>query len=354
MKYLTRIAVFIGLIMILAVVASAQAAEIKSENDSLTKLENTQTNNTKSTGKQISIDKKDKSIARYHLNDIWIHQTWIQYLVDEDGDGFYHHFRFRFDADTSYDTQSLYAEVFLSDGSEEWLIFESGTFFIHGQSGNDVYEMSTSLNTGYPTQTYALTLRLYDAVSHELLLELNELDDSELAYLYLEDADRDSEYSSTPYVHSYTTELNDDFDGDGYFSQIVLTIDVDAPFSSQDIRIGVELYDAYEGWQSLYLSEEITIAGSYSSDKETITIDLDNGYRENNYELKMTVYESQSRAIIASESISQSLPLESLDHENDDEYRSSKSHGHGGAFTLLALIPLLAMAVLRFRYSRKH
>lgn len=335
MKYLSRIAVFFGLIMLFALVATAQAAT---------------TENTKAAGKQISVPKQPRSIARYHYNHLWIDRTWFEYLTDEDGDGFYHHFRFAFDADTSHHSQALYAQVYLSDGADEWLIFESGTFFIHAQSGDDVYEITTSLHEGYPAQRYDLVLRLYNAADHQLLEEWTQLDDSNLANRYLEDAVRDTLYSSTPYIHHFDLSLQDDFDEDGYFSQLNFTIDVDAPHSSSDIRIGIEIFDDIEGWQSLYLSSEITITGSIEQDAQTFVVDLDSGYPPGLYPVRITVYESLSRAILATESLKHNLALESLNYESDNygESRSSSSHGQGGALGLL-LLPLLGLALWRQR-----
>ena len=293
------------------------------------------------------MEKKPQPATRSHLGSTWIDNTWFTPLTDEDGDGYYHHFRFSFDADTSYLSQSLYAKVFMTDGAEEWLIFESGTFTIHGQSGTDVYEITTSLNEGYPAQPYDLILRLYDPVTHELILTWDYLDDSELANRYLEDAEQDTYYSSTPYVHSFTTELRDDYDGDGYFSRIDLSVDVDAPQTERAIRIGVELYNEYGGWESLYLSREILIRGTTSADTETITLELDSGFPTDSYSLRLTVYESQSRALLSTESIQQSMPLESLEYEDSghSHHRSSSSSGSGGAMGIL-VFPLTLMAWL--------
>ncbi|MCG8672561.1 MAG: choice-of-anchor H family protein [Pseudomonadales bacterium] len=364
MKHLARITIFIGLILAFAFAAGVQAAESGSTDPSAdssiasTKEASSNAEGTKSSGKLITKDankKADRSLAatRSHLDPVWIHNTWVDYVTDIDGDGFYHHFRFSFDADTHYVSQALYAEVYLSDGQDQWRIFTSNTFWINGSSGGDVYEISTSLNEGYPTQTYDLTLRLYDAVTHELLTEWDYLDDSELDSLFLEDADRDTLFSSSPYIHHFELNLRDDFDADGYYSQVNMEVDVDAPNTRSDIRIGVELYDPYDGWESLYLSNEISISGSTTHDNQSITINLDQGYPEDLYQLRITVYEAVSRAVITTETISQTVALESLEHEGDThEHRSSSSHGHGGAMGLLAL-PLIALGIIRKQRSRK-
>ena len=345
MKYLNRIAIFFALLMPLALTFSVQAATVP-EGDS----NGEEATTTKSTGKQISVNKAMQIATRSYDSALWIDNTWVTLLTDEDGDGFAHHFRFSFDPDTTYLSQQLFARVFLTDGSAQWKIFESGNFWINGQSGADVYEISTSLNEGYPADAYDLILRLYDPSTGDLLLEWGPLDDSSMDNLFLEDAQADLQYSSSlPYIHSFTTELSDDFDDDGFFSRLDLQVDVDAPFTHTRVRIGVEIYDVINGWESLYLSPEIQINGSSGNDSEQITLELDSGFPEEHYTLRLTVYESLSRALVTSEAINRSMPLESLDYEaSHNDYRSSSSHGSGGSLGWL-ILPLLAALALRKR-----
>lgn len=363
MKHLARITIFIGLIIAFALAASVQAAETSTDKQaksfgqqpSAATSENSSEKNSETDAKKTAPVKESARSTRAYLQPVWIHDTQLEYLTDEDGDGYYHHFRFRFDADTDYISQALVAEIALDDGHDETVVFTSNTFWINSISSTDTYEVSTALNSGYPTQTYDLVLRLYDAFSHELLEEWTYLDDSTMDSLYLEDAERDTLFSTTPYIHHYELTLKDDFDQDGFASQVIFNVDVDAPGSSSDIRIGVDIYSDINGWESIYLSDEITISGSHSEDNQTIKVDLDHGYPNDLYQLKLTVYESLSNAILASETVSQTVALESLEyeeeetsHDSDDDHRSSSSSGSGGSMGWLA-VPLLALAWLRRR-----
>ena len=343
MKYLTRIALFFSLIMLFAVIASAEATEDTNPLNF---------SNSKTSGKQITIEKKTPRAVTYHYDDVWIESTWIDYVIDEDGDGFYHDFRFSFDADTRYNSQALYAVISLSNGNDTWPVFTSDTFWINGSSGSDVYQISTALYDGYPAGIYDLSVELFDAHSHEHLQSWDYLDDHSLANLSLEDSEHDTFFSSTPYVHSFDLHLDDDFDGDGFSSQIAFEIDVDAPGSISDIRIGVELYDNNNGWEPLFLSEEITITGNSSSDSEAFVIDLENGYPADLYILRITIYESSNRAILSTQTISQDVALESLDYEDDNDHRSSHSHGEGGALGWV-LLPLFGLLVARRVKSKR-
>lgn len=353
MKHLTRITVFVSLILAFAFAASVQAEEPNTDRQAKSFGQQPQASSPDSSSeKKQQTEKSTARSARAHIQPVWIHDTQLEYLTDEDGDGFYHHFRFKFDADTSYLSQALVAEVSLDDGHGETVVFTSSTFWINSISSSDSYEVSTALNTGYPTQTYDLVLRLYDAFTHELLEEWTYLDDSNMDSLFLEDAGRDTLFSSKPYIHHYELTLADDFDNDGYSSQLIFNVDVDAPNSASDIRIGVDIYSATHGWENIYLSDEVSIVGSHNQDNQTIKVDLNQGYPNDVYQLKVTVYESLSNAILTSETISQTVLLESIEYEtestedDDDDHRSSSSSGSGGSLGWFAL-PLLAMGLLR-------
>lgn len=319
------------------------------------------TEKSKSSGKTITREKnlttesgiQAQLTARFHTSPTWVHSTWLDYITDVDGDGFYHHFRFGFDADTDYTEQPIYAELYLQDGIDTVLLFESGTIWLNGDSGNDAYEISTSLNAGYPAQTYDLVLRLYDADTHELLQELTYLDDDNLANLFLEGADSDTVFYSAPYIYHFTSDITLDGDNDGYYTHLNMTVDVDAPHTTTPIQLGVEIYDPQNGWISLYLSDEWFIQGADSTDAQTISITLEQGLPEDYYEIRLTVYESASRAIVTTETISQRLPMESLDYDAEivvtHEYSSSTSVGttvSGGAtgFIFLPILCLLSLA----------
>jgi hypothetical protein len=321
---------------------------------------NPRSGSTKSSGKSITRPITDRSealsaqmTARFHASPVWVHSTWLSYITDLDGDGFYHHFRFGFDADTDYHNQALYAALFLVQDGDEILLYESEDFHIHGQSGEDAYEITTSLNSDYPTQTYHLILRLYDADSFTLVSELTYLDDPTLANIYLEDSERDTEFQSTPYLYAFSTELLQDNDADGFYTQLNLFVDVDAPFHTSTVIIGVELYDPQQGWIQVLMSEAWLIEGSQDTDARTVRVELENGLPEQNYEVRLTLYEAFSRAIIATETISQRYPLESRDYDRNHrhQYGSSTSTGatiEGGSITLLLGILTLLL------YSRRN
>lgn len=311
----------------------------------------------KSAGKIVARQKDQHTIdahlsARLHTTPVWIHSTWLDYITDLDGDGFHHHFRFGFDADTTYTSQPIYAQLLLVDGVDEAPLFESDRFWLQGDSGNDAYEISTSLNAGYPAQTYDLVLRLYDADTHALVAQLTYLEDNNLANLFLEDADSDTLFYSAAYIYHYSTELLQDTDSDGHFTHLNMTIDLDAPHATSAVQLGVEILHPENGWLSVYLSPEWLITGTHQADAQNINITLENGFPEDHYEVRLTVYDSNSRAIVTHETISLRHPLESQDYDQDygSHLASSTSVGgtvSGGAMNIWLLPFLLLLYTLR-------
>jgi hypothetical protein len=316
----------------------------------------------KSLGKQVKREKSSTPLraqlqARAHTSPVWVDSTWLEYVTDLDGDGFFHHFRFGFDADTDFTDQLIYAELYLVDGDREILLFESSDFWLTGRSGEDTYEVTTSLDTGYAPQTYDLVLRLYNANNHAPFTELTYLDDPTLANLFLEDATNDTDFYSAPYIYQFTTELSDDHDGDGFYTNLTMTVDIDAPFETTAVQMGVEIYDPLDGWVLVLLTDDWYIEGTLETDAQTIEIALENGFPEADYEVRLTVYEPLSRAIVATETIRQRLALESEDYDHRQSFyfetTTSTStpvgvSASGGALGFLAL-PLLIVLGLRRR-----
>ncbi len=125
--------------------------------------------------------------------DFWIYEADVILFADDDRDGYFHGIDLLIDADTIYDVADVYAAVYLSlDGGpwNEYAVTED--FTIYGASGDDSYVLVTELMSGYPRGSYDLLVELFDAWDGSYLAGLGPEDSSELAYLPLEDFDRDA------------------------------------------------------------------------------------------------------------------------------------------------------------------
>jgi hypothetical protein len=135
--------------------------------------------------------------------DFWIYDADVDLYADLDFDGFYTGIDLLFDADTVYGEADVYAVIYLSYELGPWNEFVSTQdFTIFGASSNDEYIVDTELVSGYPTGDYDILIELYDAYDGNFLASFGPDDSSELSYLPLEDAGRDSPLGTTTVIVS--------------------------------------------------------------------------------------------------------------------------------------------------------
>ncbi len=137
--------------------------------------------------------------ARTPNVDFWFYSADIELFADDDRDGYYHGIDLWFDADTVYFSADVYAVVYLSLEGGPWIEYaETETFSIYGASATDDYVIVTELLAGYPTGSYDVLIELFDAWDNSFVADLGPESTSELAFLPLEDAERDVPFSSSP------------------------------------------------------------------------------------------------------------------------------------------------------------
>ncbi|MGI9224274.1 MAG: choice-of-anchor H family protein [Woeseiaceae bacterium] len=141
---------------------------------------------------------KAKAVAGDSMSpnaDFWFYLADVDLYADEDRDGFYSGVDLLFDVDTYYSVADIYAVAYLSlDGGpwEEYAVTEDFTIF--GSSGTDDYVIVTDLVAGYPTGDYDILVEIFDADTNDFLAFIGPEDTSELAFLPLEDMDRDAPF----------------------------------------------------------------------------------------------------------------------------------------------------------------
>ena len=154
--------------------------------------------------------------------DFWFYEADVIVFNDDDNDGFYHGIDLLFDVDTNYSSADVYAVLYLSlDGGpwNEYGITEDFTIF--GTSGTDEYVMVTELMSGYPSGSYDLLIELFDAYDGAFLTSFGPADTSELAYLPLEDFNRDA---PAPEVRVVVSEGGGGGAIDGWFITMFLLL----------------------------------------------------------------------------------------------------------------------------------
>jgi len=125
--------------------------------------------------------------------DYWFYMADVILFNDHDNDGYYHGIDLLFDADTYYTSAEVYAVVYLSLDGGPWNEYAATEdFTIFGTTSDDEYVIVTELLEGYPSGSYDILIELFDAYDDSYLAYFGPDDTSELAFLPLEDADRDA------------------------------------------------------------------------------------------------------------------------------------------------------------------
>ena len=133
-------------------------------------------------------------IAAATLGESYVYDGSTDLFSDRDRDGYYHHLRVTFDADTSSSLANLYAVVYLSADGNAWeRLFTTDDFTIDGAAPDDDYEVETDLVSGYSTGLYDVLVELYDAKTNELWTTFGPNESSDFSVLPLEDSYRDGD-----------------------------------------------------------------------------------------------------------------------------------------------------------------
>ena len=125
--------------------------------------------------------------------DFWFYSADVVLFNDHDGDGYFYGIDLLFDADTYFTLADVYAVVYLSFEGGSWNEYAATeNFTLFGSSADDDYVVVTELLAGYPTGSYDVLIELFDAYDDSFVAWIGPDETSELAFLPLEDADRDA------------------------------------------------------------------------------------------------------------------------------------------------------------------
>ncbi len=131
--------------------------------------------------------------------DFWFYSADVLLFNDHDVDGHFSGVDLLFDADTYYESADVYAVVYLSLDGGPWNEYSAtDNFTLFGSSADDEFQIVTELVSGYPTGSYDLLIELFDGYNDNFLASYGPVDTSELAFLPLEDSNRDAPFVPPP------------------------------------------------------------------------------------------------------------------------------------------------------------
>jgi len=132
------------------------------------------------------------SIEQAYQSTAWFHTLDLTLRHDLNNNGFYSQLRVRFDANSQYSSQPVYAVYSLiSSSGQERIIHTSSIFTLYRDSSNDWFSIETDLQQ-FSRDFYKLRIQLKDAQTGYLLAEMSGYDNQTMDRLALEDQQKDS------------------------------------------------------------------------------------------------------------------------------------------------------------------
>lgn len=141
-----------------------------------------------------SVQQKASGVASATPNiDFWFYTVDVILYGDDDRDGYHTGIDLLFDADTIWSSAEVYAVLYLSLEGGPWTEYAvTENFYIFGTSATDEYVIVSDLVSGYPTGSYDILIELFDAWDDSFVADIGPESTSELAFLPLEDEQRDA------------------------------------------------------------------------------------------------------------------------------------------------------------------
>lgn len=291
----------------------------------------------------------------------YIYDAVTTLRADRDGDAYHSEFRVRFDADVRVGDALVYARLYLRrHGESQWYLYrETDDFTIFGQSGDDDYYVTTTLDAGYATDDYDVLIDLYESGYEGIVATLGPVESGALSFLRLEEAGLDVPIEMPGYsINDVFTDLIADDDGDGYYSRFRITIDPDADFDSRLVYARVWVRARGGEWIEEYATEDWRVETAGSSDAYILDADWVSGYPTSYYDVQVDLYDSASNLLIASAGSDRpdfaQIPLEDRSRDLRPSLptpsgggNSSSREGGGGALGFGFVLGLLSLAIVR-------
>lgn len=160
------------------------------------------------------------------------------------------------------------------------------------------------------------------------------------------------------WIFDAVTELFDDFDGDGYYTYLRVTFDVDTYYSEADVYANLYLARPDEAWSLYFETEVFTLFGTSGSDDYEVETELVSGYPPGYYDVLIEVYDAYTGELVISHGPTKStalslLPIESVSYDTVAPVKVIVSDGHGGGGAL-SLAVIFWLLIAGWAKTRNH
>lgn len=303
-----------------------------------------------------------------HADLFYIYDARSTLLRDRDGDGYHSEFRIRFDADVRMGDALVYARLYLRRlGERDWFLYhETDDFWIFGQSGNDDYYVTTTLDAGFATAEYNVLIDLYEVGVPGIVATIGPFDTGELGFLPLEEVGLDVPIEMPGFnIGEVYTDLIVDEDRDGFYSRFQITFDPDADFENRWVYARIWVRASGGDWIEEFVTEDWLVETSGTRDAYVLDIDWISGYPTSYYDVQIDLFDAATDALIAFAGSERpelaQLPLEDRSRDRAPSAPapggggdSSSREGGGGALELWTVLSLLGVAAIRSRQHRRE
>ena len=256
-----------------------------------------------------------------------IADIWFSDAVDNDGDGFYSYARLNFDLDVNTSSFEVFVIIGVrfydpADTAAYYQYFKSVNFEISGTGSEDAKYISMGLpNVELPLFAYDFIIQVF-ASSNESTPVAQAIwsDFADLGNVPVEESATD--YTLNIWDCDWDNRI--DNDGDGYYSQQDLFVDVDiSDGATADIYLEIYVKDIGSSTYSLLAyTSDFSISGTSSNDAVSITV---NNGTHGLYDFKVVAYYANG---IFSEDVSDwnddsdlaSVPMETVAEDPQAQY----------------------------------
>jgi hypothetical protein len=283
--------------------------------------------------------------------------------ADRDDDGFHSEFRIRFDADVAVGDALVYARLYLRRvGDRDWLLYhETDDFWIFGESDDDDYFVTTTLDDGFATGDYDVLIDLYESGFSGIVATVGPFDVAALSLLPLEETGLDAPIELPGYsLGNVSTALIVDADGDGHYSTFSIEFDPDSDFDGTFVYAVVWVRGQGGEWIEEHVTDDFIVDASGDADVYSFTADWISGYPTSHYDVQIDLHDAATSALVASAGSDRPelsrLPLEDQARDLRSNPPATGGGGSvtsrergGGAMGEWFLVALLLLAALGYR-----
>lgn len=164
--------------------------------------------------------------------------------------------------------------------------------------------------------------------------------------------------SSDFWIYDAWITLLSDPDADGYYSEFTLSFDADSIYTQ--VPVYARLYlGSGETFREYHTTSEFIVHGESSDDYLEVTTTLLEGFRANDYELLLELYDGDTDELVAiydsyDDEDLLYLPLESREYEQQVVIVEEVHGGSANIYAILILSVLAAWRSIATRFPRNH